>query len=166
MSSDEQRLLAGRQVVVRVLADEVKQITTDTRAALEPQLDPEEAVVAVLPDGQRVGKVQRAKPAATAAVTDERALLAWVTAHRPDELVRSVRSSYVEALKAQARVHGHAYDPDTGEVIPGVELVEGTSAYRVTVPPEGRAAVLARLREVLSGDLIPQLPPASNGDRP
>jgi phage host-nuclease inhibitor protein Gam len=153
------RLLAGRQIVAKLLAEEIAGVAKGNRDDLEPQMLPRESIVATLPDGTVIGEVKRAKAPKSAQVTDEEALLAWVAEHRPDEIVvkRSVRSSYVDALKAQAKKDGWAYDPATMEIIPGIEVVEGTSSYRPTPDEDARDIVMPRLFDLLAGGLLPQL---------
>ncbi len=157
----EQQVMAGRQVFAAILTDEVAKVTRTVRAELESQVEPDTAVAAKLPDGTRIGKVARSKPATTAKVTDMRALLAWVRANRPDELVESVNPAYVANLTAMAKRHGVAFDESTGEVIPGVEQTTGSAAYRPTATDEGRALVLGRLSELI-GDGLLALPRGDN----
>jgi hypothetical protein len=156
------RLLAGRQIVARLLADEVAALVADNRHDLESQMLPRESVIATLPDGTIIGQVGRSRPAKSAKVTDEAALLAWVEENRPDEVVvtRTVRSSFVDALKAQAKKHDHAFDVETGEVIPGIESVEGTSSYSPKPDEGARDIVMPRLLDLLAEGLMPSLPPS------
>lgn len=160
------RELAGRQVVAKVLADEVKALTEQTRAVLEHRLGPRESTTAHLPDGTVIGQVSRTRASVSAKVVDEAALLAWVVEHRPDEVVQSVRSSYVKVLQAQARSHGRPFDVETGEVIPGIEMVEGSSSYTVKADPQARALVLPALADLIAGGLLelPAAPVEQEGD--
>ncbi len=149
MSVPEQQITAGRQVVAHILGKEVAELTKQIRAVLEDKIEPDTAVAAKLPDGTRIGKVLRTRAATTTRVRDEAALLAWVKAHRPAEIVESVNPAYVRALLDQAKRHGHAFDTETGEVIPGIEQAEGSAAYRPTPSREARAIVLGRLAQLV-----------------
>jgi hypothetical protein len=140
---DPTRTLAGRAVAARVLSDAIKVVAEDARAALEPDMRPRDRIVAELADGTPIGAVERTRAAKRAVVTDEAALLAWVKTHAPTEVVESVRPAYVERLKADAKRDGrYAVLPD-GEIVPGVEVVEGTPSFRVAPEDaEARALVL------------------------
>lgn len=103
-------------------------------------------------DGVRLGTVTWAPPQlADPAVVDEWALLRWVEKNRPDEVVttKSVRSSYVQALIANAKRQPEKVpiDPETGAIIPGIEIPEGERAGRLSVrpTPEGKARIRALL---------------------
>jgi hypothetical protein len=154
MSTREQRLLAGRQVTAKILTEEIRALTAQTREQLEPTLDTEEAVAAELSDGTRLGKVARSKAAESARVTDAHALLQWVKANHPAEIVESVNPAYEAKLKTLAKKHGHAFDETTGEVIPGIEVIEGSASYRVTPTDGARELVMTRLSELVRGGLL------------
>lgn len=103
-------------------------------------------------DGVRLGTVTWFPPAVgDPAVVDALALLRWVKKNRPDEVVVSetVRESYVKALLANAKAMPEKVpiDPQTGAIVPGIEVPEGEREGRLRVMPtaEGRA----RIREVL-----------------
>ena len=57
MSTPEDKLLAGKQVFVKVLQADVKAIFDGTRDLLEPRIEADESVAALLPDGTRIGSV-------------------------------------------------------------------------------------------------------------
>ena len=160
MSAAEDRINAGRAVVLRWLTDEVKEHIAGTRNVLEPRMEPGERIRAELPDGTVIGHVTIGNPSETPTVTDERALLAWVKANKPTEIVESVNPAYVEVLKRQAKAHGHAFDHDTGEVIPGIGLKESAPSYRPTPDKKQVPLLRARLSEVIAGGLLEL--PASN----
>lgn len=153
MSTHEDRLRAGRAVVARIIADEVKTTVDTLRGEIEPTMRPRETVTAELPDGTEIGTVGRAKATERPTVTDPAALLEWVRTHRPDEIVESVNPAYVKHLESTARKHGHAVDESTGEIVPGVEMVTGSASYRVAPTDDGRAAVFARLGDMLGGSV-------------
>lgn len=91
-------------------------------------------------DAQQIGSVQLTKGRETWTVTDPDALLAWVKANAPDEIVttEAVRSSYVQALLNRAKADGVAVNAFTGEEIPGIE--QRTTEPTLTVKPSADAA--------------------------
>ncbi len=159
LTDAEKRALAGRQIVLKILADEIAAEMKKVRDELEPKMLARENVAALLPDGTVVGEVKRAKRPKYAVVTDPEALLAWVEKNRAEEIEvrKTVRSSFVDALKAQAKKAGWAYDVTTGEIIPGIEVVEGTPSYRPTLDEDATAIVLPQLADLLLGGILPQL---------
>lgn len=159
MSVSEDRIMAGRAAFLRWLGDEVFAAKTAVRDAIEPRLEPGERIRAELPDGTVIGAVAIGKPAETPTVTDERALLAWVKANRPSEIVESVNPAFVEVLKRQAKAHGFAFVHDTGEVIPGVGLRTSSPSYRPTVDKDLVPMLRQRLAEIVAGGLF-ELPAA------
>ncbi|MDP9143664.1 MAG: hypothetical protein M3N43_03045 [Actinomycetota bacterium] len=153
MNPNDDREMAGRAVVARWMSDEIRGLVSGVRENLEPRLEPGERMRAQLPDGTVIGAVTIGKAAETAAVTDERALLAWVKEHRPTEVVESVNPAYVEVLKRQAKAHGFAHTED-GEVIPGVELRTGSASYRPMVDKDAVPLLRSKLAELIAGGLL------------
>jgi hypothetical protein len=154
MVREESRVIAGRAVVARWLSEEVRTLVTGVRNVLEPQMEPGERVTAQLPDGTVIGAVTIGKAAESASVTDQRALLAWVKEHAPTEIVESVNPAYVDALKKRCKATGLAYDDVTGGIIPGIELVTGSSSYRPAVDPTQVPLLRRRIGELLSNGLL------------
>jgi hypothetical protein len=156
---------AAAAIVAKVLADEAAKVVKAARQLVEPELEPGEAITAVLPDGTRVGKVKLTEPSQSVRVTDENAVLEFVRRSYPDEVVTTehVRESFrawlLDVAKTQLTApnsDGHVVLGD-GEVVPGIELVSGTPSYRPEPSAEGRAHITTRLREVLGSEL-PALP--------
>lgn len=161
MNVQEQEVAAARALMARVLAEEVAREVKRTRDALEPTIRPGGRVVGVLPDGTEVGAVVRGKRALSAQVTDEAALLAYVERARPDEVVvtRSIRSSFRTWLLEEAKRQltdedgvGEFID-SSGEIVPGIELLEGSASYRPDVSPAGRTVLRRVLAELLGAEL-------------
>lgn len=101
-----------------------------------------------------------------AKVTDELALLAWVKENRPDQLRQIVEPAYIKALLKQADAEGAAADEETGEIIPGIEIVE-TGSYVSVKPNElarDRMAELIHdsglLQLTKARRVVAELPPA------
>lgn len=154
MSREEDRIIAGRAAALHWFAEEVKKQVGATRAVLTPRVAPGERIGAYLPDGTVIGSVTIGLPATSVVVTDERALLAWVKANKPTEIVQSVNSAFIEFLKTQVRKHGYAFDVTSGEIIPGIELREGSPSYRPTVDKAQLPMLRARLSEIISQALL------------
>jgi hypothetical protein len=75
--------------------------------------------------GQTVAKATLTKGRAKLYVTDESKLLEWLRANAPTEIVESINPAYLKKLEDRAKTFGAAVD-DGGEVVPGVELVDGS----------------------------------------
>jgi hypothetical protein len=159
MSSQEDKLLAGRQVFTKVILGDVQAANASTREVLEPRLAADEAFAAELPDGTRIGTVKRSKARKTPVVKDPAAFLAWVVANRPDEIVQSVSDAFTKWALAQAKKHGAAVDPTTGEIIPGVEVVPGAPSYLVQPDVDMVPLVRAKFAELIGSGLL-ELPEA------
>lgn len=147
MTDEDRRISAGRAVVGKVIAEEVAQGNKGLRELVEPLMDPGEMTNATLPDGTPIGTVRRKKPAKSVSVNPTE-LLAWVRKNRPDQIEERVAPAYAAYLAAMCKRLGDAVDETTGEIIPGVELREGSSAYLVEPSDEGRAYILQKLAEL------------------
>ena len=142
---------ALRAAVLKTLADEVETALATTKQAVVAGLEDSstDRAVARLPDGTKVASLPLSGGEARARVTDPDALLAWMEANRPDEVVKTVRPDTVKALLAAANKDGHAVDDVTGEAIPGIEFAPATQYVSVTFtkgrgPGEGGRDVIKR----------------------
>lgn len=159
MSLENDRVQAGRAVVLAWLQKEVRDAVTGARGVLEPRLEAGERIRAELPDGTAVGHVTIGKAAEYATVTDERALLDWVKHNKPTEIVESVNAAYIEVLKRQVKAHGHAFDEQSGEIIPGIEMSMGSTSYRPTVDATKVPFLRSKLADIVGAGLL-ELPSA------
>jgi hypothetical protein len=89
-------------------------------------------------------------------VSDEAALLKWVTHQHPEEVEKvtttRVRPSYVTVLTGSMKVADDVVvDPDTGEIVPGLAVVKGgvPGTLRITAEPGVKAVVGAAVAEML-----------------
>jgi hypothetical protein len=108
---------AIRVAVLKALIDKVTAVDETARGELlAAMLDSgAEKVTAELADGTKVSSVSLCGgDKAVARVVDDRAFLAWVKLHRPDEVEEKVRASFKKVVLDEAAA--------TGEEIPGVEL--------------------------------------------
>lgn len=150
-----------------------KEVETGLKAAKESTGTRQ--IGAELPDGQLVAKVTLVSPDPVAAVTDERALLAWVRKHHPDQiasrLVVEVRPAFLTSLLKEMTAAGvpRWCDKETGELhtVPGVEMQGRASFQRLTFEKTGKAAIAEAWRTgrlQIPGVMPPELPPAAADD--
>ena len=66
-------------------------------------------------------------------VVNALALAAWVAERHPDEIVPTVRSSYLTALLASVKVDGETVVDKHGEVVPGLKFEPGGRFLGITV---------------------------------
>lgn len=92
--------------------------------------------------GQVIAKATMTSGRAKLAVTDEHAFTAWVKANHPSEIVEAVNPAYVKALERTV-VDGVVID-DQGEIVPGVEWVQGDPFVSVRRDKDA-ATVVAQL---------------------
>lgn len=157
MNRDELRLNAARLVVAKVVVDKLTKFQRELRERTEPEMIPGEKVKATLPDGTPVGNVQLTEQSKRIKC-DIVQVTNWVKQHRPDQIQENVADAYLAHLFELAKKYGHAFDKESGEVIPGIETVDGAASFRVTPSAEGRSIIEQRYSGVL------ELPDA--GERP
>lgn len=141
-----ERLLAGQQVVIKVMLGIIGKIGAAGRKDLEPEIDTDDSVPAYLPNGTRVGKVKRTKAAESARVTDHEAFLKWVRKHRPDCIQESVTAEFTSHCLTRLKEKGVPVLAD-GSIVPGIEMVAGSASYIPEPYDDAEAAVLAYVQE-------------------
>lgn len=157
----DQRLLAARALFAKLLAEEVDREVRRAREALEPTLVPGEKVKALLPDGRVVGTVQLTERVTSVVVVDEAALLAYVRRARPDQIITSeaIRPSFLSWLRNDAKKQLQDEDSDgqvvdaNGEIVPGLQLMHGSAAYRPVIPSAGKKVLRDLMADLLGGEL-------------
>lgn len=149
---------AVRLAVIRELEQRIKDARAELNMMFVDSLDVGDSKAASLDDGTKLGKVSYVSGRNSATVTDERALLAWTKANRPDEVVSTVRESFVTYLKDSAKRHdGFAVDESTGEIVPGMSMREGNPYIMFRAEKGSGEVIAARWRELL-GDALKALP--------
>ena len=98
-------------------------------------------------DGTDLGSVSKSKGRISARVTDEAALLEWVKVNHPEHILRQVNATYRDQLLAVAKTGGDPIDPETGELVPGIEIFEGDPSVSARPTPEAKD----RMRALLAG---------------
>ena len=138
--------LCQERAVLKVIADEVER----RRGAVNEKLGAAFAETgttqapATLPDGTKVGTVSYAGVGGKAAVVvDENAFLAWVLENYPDEVVTRVREDSKKKWLDGAKAAGKPIDTRTGEVIPGVEIVDSQPYVALRFARGGAEAIIA-----------------------
>ena len=94
-----------------------------------------------------VGQVVRPVSEQAIVVTNLAALTAWVAARYPDQIehVEQIRPAYAAVLTKRLEADGAiVFDPQTGEVVPGVEVRAGGQPKALTIRPTPQAKALAR----------------------
>jgi hypothetical protein len=139
--NDPLRDAAFRAGFWQVVEQRAKQLKDEAKADLK-QLQPGDAVQGKW-HGQPVAKASMVHGRTKLVVTDEQALLDWVTDLHPTELVYQVNPAFMKQLETRAKELGHPVDSN-GELVPGVELVEG-EPYVSVRKAEGAEMVIAEL---------------------
>lgn len=121
------RNLARVAMATKVLADAAKEEGNAAREALALAMAEAGAErVRVADDtGIDYGAVVLVPGRKTCHIVDEVAFLGWVASRYPHEIVSMVRPLFRDRLMATAARLGDPVDPETGEVIPGVEFRAG-----------------------------------------
>lgn len=148
-------LRAGIWQVVEQRARELKDAAKAELLALEVG-----DTVAGKHNGQTVAKATMTSGRRTLTVVDEAAFLDWVRDYHPTEIVETVRPAYFEHIKACSRDKPCAIDA-SGEVVPGVEWVQGSPSVSVRREKDAPFLVAQLLSQGrLSLDGIQALEPA------
>ena len=134
MSSKE---LARDLAVLKALSERVKAARDTTASVALSEMDVTDRTAAKLPDGTVIGTVSVAAGRVTSKVVDLPALLEHVKATAPSEVVtvEEIRPAYLAKVLAEVK--------ETGEIIPGVDLVEG-DPYTVVRLASGAADAVTR----------------------
>lgn len=121
--NDELRRAALQAAVWAVVETRAKELKDEARGELAAGLLPGDTIAGKW-DGRTVAKATMARGRARLVVTDEAALVEWLTANHPTELVVTINPAYLGALEERAKTLGFPVDSH-GEAVPGVALVEG-----------------------------------------
>lgn len=103
-----------------------------------------------------LGKVVKTNGSTRAKITDEQAFTKWVAQHHPDEVIQAVRQSYLNKVLADAKHYGQGVDTATGELIPGVDVVQGNPYVTVKLTDDAADLISANWDAALHH--VPELP--------
>jgi len=169
--------LKARLAAVQLHVTAVKGLYEAARGRVQAAMDDEaqrgvSAFGAVMPDGQIVARVVLTDPDPAPRVIDEAAWLNWVRDTYPTvhtaRFIREVSPAWQNALFKAIQKSGKPIDPETGEIIPGIEIPQQRQrGHRLTFTADGEDAIAAAYREgLLSPDIAPELltPPMQPDD--
>lgn len=146
---------AARVAILAALKARVNQAYEGARAEAAELLEPGDRKAARLGDGG-LGHVLMTNGATRAGVSDETALLAWVKKCHPDEVVTTVRKSYLDKLLRDAKRHGAPVDETTGELVPGIVVSTGDPYISVRLAEDAGQVITANWPEAHRH--VPELP--------
>ena len=156
------RQLAIELAIISVVMDRAKEIKDELRAQLLETLETvgADSAAAQLPDGTKIAKVGIVASKDKPSILNEQAFTAHVEKERPDEIVKRIREGFKKAYLETLRPtdEGEAFDPATGEIVPGVIFSQSTAYPTLRFEKEGRAIIISQLS---SGELSLQLTPTT-----
>lgn len=137
--------LARAATAAKLVSDVVTDMAAADRAELQERMasDSMDSLTVKADNGSDLGKITYTPGAVKAEITDEAAFMAWVKANRPDQLRTIVDTEFRKAVVKKAAAEGDAFDPETGEVIPGITV--SRSREYISVKPNATAKTMAKL---------------------
>lgn len=155
---------ATRLLALRVLRDWIAAEDRRLRDEMCAELVVGERYSGLLDPADReslLGFVQLTKARESAMVVDSDALLAWVEAHCPGEVVttRSVRPAFVQTLLGSVKADGGWADPESGELLEVDGIAVRTGSPTLTVKPTAEADAL--VSEALAARRLRLMPAAT-----
>jgi hypothetical protein len=142
--------IAAELAALTVIKDAVTDATNNLRELAKDELtnvgaDMTKAVI----DNQEVAKVTLVSRDASFVVTDEKALLTWMTNNFPTEIEPKVRESFRKKFLETLAItpESQIFSTMTGEVLPFIGLDFKPPYVSTRFTPEGRAVVLDAIRE-------------------
>lgn len=170
MTSPSLPEIARTAAVLKTLKDAVAEADAAHRAVVTAALETAAAELGVSSIAARVGdtevaKISLVKSKPRAVVTNPVALVAWAEEHHPAAIIRTLNPAWEKAMLAAATKAGAAVDVDTGELIPGVEIVDsGATTHRVTMAKAGRAVIADAWRRGELADVVTRALMPGGGD--
>lgn len=134
-------MLAALETYVKTLTALSKDLRA--RVTADMGLQHLEKVGAYLPDGTKMASVARQPGNKSARVANEAAALKWCLARYPDEVqtVQVIRPAFLKVLLDTAKASGKpgdaGVDPHTSELLPFIEVVQGSPFVKVETTDEG-----------------------------
>ena len=142
--------IASELAALTVIKDAVIEATNNLRELAKDELtnvgaDMTKAVI----DNQEVAKVTLVSRDASFVVTDEKALVTWITLNFPSEIEPKVRDSFRKKFSETLAItpESQIFSTMTGEVLPFIKLDFQPPYVSTRFTPEGRAVVLDAIRE-------------------
>lgn len=101
--------------------------------------------VITLPDGVKLGAISVSDDTTVASITDEDAMLDWLSHKHPTEMVEqtiyTMRDAYRKMLLDASRKAGHGVDPDDGELLEWIKVETKRGTLRVTSSADAKRKV-------------------------
>lgn len=154
--------VAAQAVIWALIADAAKDHKDAARAWLTKHMGADAAAVKAIANGTDVGRASWVEGKPKPVVTDERAFLAFVTEHYPDNTITTVNPAFKQTLFSKATIVDGTIIDSHGVPIPGVEYRASEPYVAVRKSAEARATVdallssgqlqLGGLAEVTGGD--------------
>lgn len=131
--------LSALETYLKTLTAMSKELRAKVTADMGRRHD--ERVGAYLPDGTKMASVGYSGGAKKAKVTDPAAALRWCMKQYPDEIIGAINPAFLKKLTDHALAVGQVgepgVDPLTGEMLPFIEVVQGSAYVSVTTTNEG-----------------------------
>lgn len=121
--NDNLRDAAFRAGLWQTIEQRAKELKDEAKAELA-QLEPGDTVAGRVGD-QTIAKATMSKGRDKFVIDDEELFLAWVKQYHPEEIVESVRSSFVDSLKLASKDLAVPIDRN-GVVVDGVQWQQGS----------------------------------------
>lgn len=146
---------ATRAAIVSALRSQVMEAYELARNEVGEQMNPGDRKAAQL-GNERLGYVVMTTGSTRFKVTNDDVFTQWVAEHHPEELVQAVRSSYRNKVLDDAKRFGQAVDVHSGELIPGVDVVQGAPYVTVKLAEDAGDIIAANWEQARSH--VPELP--------
>lgn len=157
---------ALRAALLKVITERLGDAKKVAHTEISDTWQEKDRTTAVLPGRRVLGTVTLASGKTTAKVADQAAYEKWVRETHPGEFVeitvRQVRPEFTTRILSAARQLGTAVDAETGELVPGVDVVKGDPHPMVRLDSEALALVAeawqsGELAELVGGLLRPAI---------
>ena len=142
--------IASELAALTVIKDAVTEATNTLRELARDELtnvgaDMTKAII----HNQEVAKITLVSRDVSCVVTDEKALVTWITENFPSEIEPKVRDSFRKKFLETLAItpDNQVFSTMTGEVLPFIGLDIKAPYVSTRFSPEGRAAVLDAIRE-------------------
>ena len=153
--------LASRFGLLKVLVQKLGEAKGAADAEIRDTWRVKDRAAAVLPDGAEIGSVTLASGRTTSKLTDEKAYEAWVRRVHPEEIetvtTERINPDFTARLMSAARQLGVPVDADTGEQVPGIEVVEGEPYPTVRLAPDAAEIVAQAWQDGTLTELVASL---------
>lgn len=145
--------MARRIIAARLVEDVAKMEGRRSKEAMSTAMESTGAdrVRVSDDDGTALGTVSLSQGRMSAHVIDDASFVEWVAREHPEAMVTMVDPGWRDRLLVACRAAGEPVDPDTGEVVPGVEVTRSAS-HLVARPTDAARERMSRL--MASADIL------------